>query len=74
MGADLGGNATIVGASANVIVVNLARAAGYPISFMLFFRYGAVITVLTLIAVHGVPVAALLLVGAADDPTPCEYD
>ena len=48
MGADLGGNATIVGASANVIVVNLARAAGYPISFLQFFRYGAVITVLTL--------------------------
>ena len=49
MGADLGGNATIVGASANVIVVNLARAGGYPISFMQFFRYGAVISVLTLI-------------------------
>ena len=48
MGADLGGNATIVGASANVIVVNLARASGYPISFMHFFRYGAVISVLTL--------------------------
>ena len=28
LGADLGGNATIVGASANVIVVNLARAMG----------------------------------------------
>ena len=49
MGADLGGNATIVGASANVIVVNLARAAGYPISFIQFFRYGAVISALTLI-------------------------
>ena len=48
MGADLGGNATIVGASANVIVVNLARAAGLPISFMQFLRYGAVISVLTL--------------------------
>lgn len=49
LGADLGGNATIVGASANVIVVNLARAQGYPISFMQFFRYGAVISTLTLI-------------------------
>ena len=39
----------VVAASANVIVVNLARAAGYPVSFMQFFRYGAVITVLTLI-------------------------
>ncbi|MCY4652112.1 MAG: SLC13 family permease, partial [Dehalococcoidia bacterium] len=49
LGADLGGNATIVGASANVIVVNLARAGGYPISFVQFLRYGAVISVLTLI-------------------------
>ena len=48
MGADLGGNATIVGASANVIVVSLARAGGYPISFLQFLRYGAVISVLTL--------------------------
>lgn len=49
LGADLGGNATIVGASANVIVVNLARARGYPISFMHFLRYGAVISALTLL-------------------------
>ena len=49
LGADLGGNATVVGASANVIVVNLARAAGYPISFMQFLRYGAVISFLTLL-------------------------
>lgn len=49
MRADLGGNATIVGASANVIVVNLARAGGYPISFMQFFRYGVVIVIVTLL-------------------------
>ena len=49
MGTDLGGNATIVGASANVIVVNLARAAGYPISFMHFFKYGVVISANTLL-------------------------
>ena len=49
LGADLGGNATIVGASANVIVVNLARARGYPISFMHFFKYGVVISFLTLL-------------------------
>ena len=53
MGADLGGNATIVGASANVIVVSLARAAGYPISFLQFLRYGAVISVLTLMVSTG---------------------
>ena len=49
LGADLGGSATIVGASANVIVINLARARGYPISFMHFLRYGAVISALTLL-------------------------
>ena len=49
LGADLGGNATIVGASANVIVINLARARGHSISFMHFFRYGAVISALTLL-------------------------
>ena len=49
LGADLGGNATIVGASANVIVVNIARARGYPISFMHFLKYGAVISFLTLL-------------------------
>ncbi len=49
LGADLGGNATIVGASANVIVVNLARARGYDISFFHFLKYGAVISFLTLL-------------------------
>lgn len=48
LGADLGGNATLVGASANVIVVSLARASGHPISFMKFLSYGAVITVVSL--------------------------
>lgn len=43
LGANLGGNATIIGASANVIVVNIAGEAGHPISFGRFFRYGAVI-------------------------------
>ncbi len=33
LGADLGGNGTLVGASANVIVAGLAAKEGYPISF-----------------------------------------
>jgi len=44
LGACLGGNATIVGASANVIVAGLAERAGYPISFGTFLRYGLIIT------------------------------
>ena len=43
LGADLGGNATIVGASANVVVVGLARVNGVHISFVNFLKYGVVI-------------------------------
>ena len=53
LGADFGGNATIVGASANVLVVNLARANGYPISFLQFFKYGVVISIVTLLISTG---------------------
>lgn len=47
LGADLGGNATAIGASANVVVVGLAARAGKPISFWQFTRYGLVVTVIT---------------------------
>jgi len=40
LGACLGGNGTLIGASANVVVVDLARRAGYPISFWQFFKVG----------------------------------
>jgi Na+/H+ antiporter NhaD/arsenite permease-like protein len=49
IGADLGGNATIVGASANVIVVSLAARAGHPISFRGFLRYGVPVTLMSLL-------------------------
>jgi Na+/H+ antiporter NhaD/arsenite permease-like protein len=45
LGACLGGNATIIGASANVVVANLAARAGHPIGFRTFLRYGVVVTV-----------------------------
>jgi hypothetical protein len=44
LGACLGGNATIVGASRNVIVAGLAERAGYPISFSIFLKYGVIWT------------------------------
>jgi Na+/H+ antiporter NhaD/arsenite permease-like protein len=53
LGADLGGNATIVGASANVIVVNIAARAGHPISFLGFARYGVIVTVVSLALATG---------------------
>jgi Na+/H+ antiporter NhaD/arsenite permease-like protein len=49
LGADLGGNATLVGASANVVVANLAERGGYPIDFRTFLRYGVITTLLSLI-------------------------
>ncbi|MFK4088019.1 ArsB/NhaD family transporter [Kribbella sp. NPDC020789] len=47
-GADFGGNATAVGASANVVVIGIALRAGYPISFWEFTRKGIVITAITI--------------------------
>jgi Na+/H+ antiporter NhaD/arsenite permease-like protein len=40
LGACLGGNGTIIGASANVVIVDIARRAGYPVSFWQFFKFG----------------------------------
>src|SRR5215212_172571 len=47
LGADFGGNATAVGASANVVVLGLAEGAGRPISFWTFTKYGLVVAALT---------------------------
>ncbi len=49
LGACLGGNATLVGASANVVVANLATRSGYQIGFGTFLRYGLVTTFVSLI-------------------------
>ncbi len=40
LGACLGGNGTLIGASANVIVVGMAEKAGKPITFKRFMLYG----------------------------------
>ena len=47
LGADFGGNATAVGASANVVVLGLAEGAGRPISFWTFTKYGLVVAAVT---------------------------
>ncbi|SEH01607.1 Na+/H+ antiporter NhaD [Nonomuraea solani] len=47
IGADLGGNATAVGAAANVVVIGIAARHGTPISFWQFTRYGFVVTFVT---------------------------
>jgi len=47
LGADLGGNATAIGASANVVVLGIARRNGHPISFWMFTKYGLIVTAVT---------------------------
>ena len=47
IGADFGGNASAVGASANVVMLGIARKAGHPISFWGFTRKGLVVTAAT---------------------------
>jgi Na+/H+ antiporter NhaD/arsenite permease-like protein len=49
LGADLGGNATAIGASANVVVTGVAKRSGHLISFGEFTRYGAVVAGVTLL-------------------------
>jgi Na+/H+ antiporter NhaD/arsenite permease-like protein len=50
LGADLGGNATLIGASANVVVAGIAARSGSPITFWQFTRYGLVVAAVTLVA------------------------
>jgi Na+/H+ antiporter NhaD/arsenite permease-like protein len=47
LGADFGGNATAVGASANVVILGLAEGAGRPISFWTFTKYGLIVAAVT---------------------------
>ena len=47
IGADLGGNATAVGASANVVVLGMAARYGSPISFWEFTRKGLVVVLVS---------------------------
>ncbi|MBA2574092.1 MAG: ArsB/NhaD family transporter [Nocardioidaceae bacterium] len=47
-GADLGGNATAVGASANVVIIGIAARNGHPISFWQFTKYGLVVATVTI--------------------------
>ncbi len=48
LGACLGGNLTIIGAAANVIVSETATAHEHPIHFFKFMKYGALVTFISL--------------------------
>jgi Na+/H+ antiporter NhaD/arsenite permease-like protein len=48
IGADFGGNLTLIGASANVVVAGASERAGRKISFLRFMAYGIPVTLLSL--------------------------
>jgi Na+/H+ antiporter NhaD/arsenite permease-like protein len=48
LGADFGGNLTLIGASANVVVAGMSERAGQKISFLKFMLYGIPVTLASL--------------------------
>ena len=53
LGADLGGNFTIVGASANVVVKGMAERDGYHIGFMDYLKAAAPVTFVSILIATG---------------------
>ena len=49
LGACLGGNITMIGASANIVSIGIAKKAGVNISFIEFMKFGAVISFISLL-------------------------
>ncbi len=49
LGGCLGGNGTMVGASANIVVVSLAAEEGYDIKFRYFMKYGMPVMIFTIV-------------------------
>ena len=56
-GGTLGGNATLIGAAANVVSVGICAANGRPVTFLGFMRFGVPVVLVQL------AVAALYVVG-----------
>ena len=53
LGADFGGNLTLIGASANVVVAGMSERAGEKISFVKFMIYGIPVTLVSLVIATG---------------------
>ena len=49
-GATLGGNATLIGASPNVVSAGICSRHGKPVTFLRFLRFGLPVTVVQLLA------------------------
>ena len=56
-GGTLGGNATLIGAAANVVSVGICAAHGRPVTFLGFMRFGVPVVLVQL------AVVALYVVG-----------
>ncbi len=52
LGACLGGNATLVGSSTNLVMVGLGEKSGVKITFNKYLRAGLIVTVVSLLASH----------------------
>ena len=68
VGACLGGNGTLIGASANVVTAGMSEEAGYPISFNEFFKAGFPIMILTTFIVS-LYMLLVYIVGGEDNGT-----
>lgn len=49
LGACLGGNGTLIGASANVVVASISQKHGHPITFKEYFKFGFPLMILSII-------------------------
>jgi len=49
LGACLGGNGSLIGAAANVMVSGMGERAGYPISFLRFLKIGLPLMLMTIV-------------------------
>ena len=52
LGACLGGNGSLIGASANLIVAGFAQRAGHPIAFLVFMKHAFGLMLVTIVIAH----------------------
>jgi len=52
LGACLGGNGSLIGASANLIVAGFAQRAGHPIQFLVFMKHAFVLMLISIAISH----------------------
>ena len=53
LGACLGGNGTLIGASANVVLSSISNKNGYPITFKDYFKVGFPMMIVSIIICTG---------------------